>query len=102
MPTVYITCPPAAADEIAQTLVQERMVACVNRVDCRSTYRWEGEVIDDDETILLCKTTTDRYNALVDAVHDIHPYEVPCIERFDEGAVDEPFAAWIDASVQSG
>ena len=37
MPTAYITAPPEAAD-LASTLVEERLAACVNRVDCRSTY----------------------------------------------------------------
>ena len=42
-------------------LVEERLAACVNRVACDSVYRWEGEVVTDDEVVLLAKTTDDRY-----------------------------------------
>jgi periplasmic divalent cation tolerance protein len=84
MPTAYVTAPPDAADELVRTLVEERLAACVNRVPCRSTYRWEGEVHDDEEEILLAKTTDETYPALVERVEALHPYEVPCIERFEE------------------
>ncbi|WP_222919133.1 divalent-cation tolerance protein CutA [Natrinema sp. SYSU A 869] len=100
MPTVYITAPPEAADGIAETLVEERLAACVNRLSTTSTYRWEGEIHNDDEAVLLAKTTDDVYDDLVDRVRDIHPYDVPCIERFDESDVLESFAAWRTESVE--
>ena len=83
MPTVYITAPPAAADEIATDLIEQRLAACVNRLPCDSIYRWEGEIHDDAEVILLAKTTPERY----DQVEKLHPYDVPCSERFDEDGV---------------
>ena len=99
MPTVYITAPPEAADEIAGSLVEERLAACVNRLSTISTYRWEGEVHRDDEALLLAKTTDDAYDDLLERVRELHPYDVPCIERFDEADVLEPFAAWRAESV---
>lgn len=94
MPTVYVTAPRDDADDIAETLVEEHLAACVNRLDCRSTYRWEGTVEDDAEAILLVKTTADRYDALVNRIEALHPYDVPCIERFDESDELERFATW--------
>ncbi|MEA1930699.1 MAG: divalent cation tolerance protein CutA [Euryarchaeota archaeon] len=76
MPTVYVTAPESVAAELAETLVDERLAACVNAVGCQSTYRWEGEVITDDETILLI-----------------------CIERFDEAEMADSFGTWIVESV---
>ena len=94
MPTVYITAPPEDAPDIAETLVDERLAACVNRLDCQSTYRWEGEVHDEPEVILLAKTTAERYPDLRERVEAVHPHDVPCIERFDEDSVLEAFADW--------
>jgi periplasmic divalent cation tolerance protein len=94
MPTVYITAPPDAAEGIASTLVEERLAACVNRFDCHSTYRWDGAVHAADEVILLAKTTAEGYPALRDRVVELHPYDVPCIERFDEDALLAAFAEW--------
>jgi periplasmic divalent cation tolerance protein len=39
MPPVYITVPPDKGPEIAETLVEEELAACVNILDCRSVYR---------------------------------------------------------------
>lgn len=100
MPTAYVTAPPEAAPDLAALLVEECLAACVNRVPCTSTYRWEDEVVTADEEILLAKTTDDRYDDLVERVRAEHPHEVPCIERFDEAAVDEPFADWLVGCVR--
>lgn len=99
MPTAYVTVPRSAADDIAARLVDEEVAACVNRVPCRSTYRWEGEVVTDEEAILLAKTTADRYDDLVALLEEIHPHDVPCIERFDEADVLASFGEWVDDAV---
>ncbi|APW98753.1 divalent-cation tolerance protein CutA [Halobiforma lacisalsi AJ5] len=100
MPTAYITAPPEEADAIAGRLVEEQLAACVNRFPITSTYRWDGEVQRDEEVALLAKTTVDAYDDLVDRVEELHPYDVPCIERFDEAHVLESFAEWRDESVE--
>lgn len=100
MPTVYVTAPPGAAADLARTLVEDRLAACVNRVPCESVYRWEGAVHEDEEELLLAKTTAERYDDLVARVREAHPYDVPCIERFDEAVAEDPFAEWIAASVE--
>lgn len=101
MPTVYVTAPPDAADGIARALVEERLAACVNSVACDSVYRWEGQLHEDREIILLAKTTGDRYDALCERVRDLHPHDVPCIERFEEDDVLDAFGEWRDASVDA-
>jgi periplasmic divalent cation tolerance protein len=99
MPTVYITAPPSAAPELAEALVEERLAACVNRFDCRSTFRWEGDIVHEDEVVLLAKTTEERYPDLETRVEELHPYEVPCIERFDETDALDAFDEWLLDSV---
>lgn len=102
MPTVYVTAPPDAAPELARTLVEERLAACVNRVPCDSVYRWEGRVYEESEEILLAKTTEDGYTALRDRIEELHPYDVPCIERFDRTDALPAYASWVDESTAEG
>jgi periplasmic divalent cation tolerance protein len=98
--TAYVTAPSEFAAELAEALVDERLAACVNRFECRSTYRWDGEVVHDDEVVLLIKTTADRYADLESRVEALHPYDVPCIERFDARDAFDPFADWVEDSVE--
>lgn len=102
MATAYVTAPPEAAERIARTLVEERLAACVNSVDCDSVYRWDGAVHEEGEVILLAKTTDERYPELCERVLELHPHDVPCIERFDEDGVLEAFADWRAGAVSHG
>lgn len=99
MPTLFVTAPPDAATDLASGLVEERLAACVNRVPCHSTYRWDGAVQDEAEEILLVKTTDDAAEACVDWLEAEHPYEVPCIERFEETDALPAFAEWREEAV---
>ena len=100
MPTAYVTAPPDVAPELAELLVEERLAACVNRLSCDSVYRWDGEVVHDQEVVLLAKTTDEAFDDLAARVEEVHPYEVPCIERFDESGMTAAFEDWRDSEVR--
>lgn len=89
------TCPDAAsAQKLAETLVGERLAACVNRLPgVLSTYRWQGEVATEEEELLLIKTTTDRYGALEARLPELHPYELPELIALP---LDHGLAAYLD------
>jgi len=68
---------------IARTLVEEKLVACVNMVPrIRSIYRWKGEICDEEEQLLIMKTRSELYSALQNRIRQIHSYEVPEIIAF--------------------
>jgi periplasmic divalent cation tolerance protein len=66
------------ADELATTLVSERLAACVNvHGPMASTYRWKGEVERDTERQIVIKTTRARVPAIEARLRELHPYELP-------------------------
>jgi len=75
----YCTCPDVgSATRIADTLVGERLAACVNIVPAvRSVYRWEGRIERADEVLLMIKTTAARLESLQQRIAALHPYELP-------------------------
>jgi periplasmic divalent cation tolerance protein len=75
----YSSCPDAdSARTIAETLVEERLAACVNQLaGISSTYRWQGKVMSETETLLLIKTSATRFEALKTRWLQLHPYELP-------------------------
>jgi periplasmic divalent cation tolerance protein len=98
VPTILITAPPEAGERLARRLVEERLAACVNRVDCRSTSRWEGSIHEEPETVLLAKTESKHVAALVDLIEAEHPHDTPCIERFDEDVLVDGYETWREES----
>lgn len=95
---VLVTAPTAErAAEMARTLVEERLAACGNVVPgIRSIYRWEGEVQDDEEVLLVLKTTRERFEALRERVLALHPYEVPEVLALPVEAGSEKYLAWLE------
>ena len=94
---VLVTTPtPERAAEIARALVEERLAACGNVLPAiRSVYRWEGKVQDDQEALLLLKSTRDRFEALRDRVLALHPYQVPEVIALPVEAGSAAYLAWI-------
>lgn len=96
---VLVTAPsPEKAAELARALVEERLAACGNVVPgLRSIYRWEGELHDDAEALLLLKTTRARFDALRARVVELHPYDVPEVLALPVEAGSAGTLAWIAA-----
>jgi len=90
------------AARISQALLEERLIACANLIGgIRSLYRWKGEVCDDRETLLLCKTERRLFPRLSKKVKSIHSYEVPEIIALSLVAGWPPYLAWVEQETTS-
>ena len=76
---ILCTCPDrTTAERIAETVVSERLAACVNIAPgLTSIYRWEGQIQRDAELLLLIKTRPEVYPQLEARIRELHPYQVP-------------------------
>jgi periplasmic divalent cation tolerance protein len=97
---VLVTCGSAGeAKAIARRLVEDRLAAGVQMVAIDSIYRWEGEVVDDHEWLMIAKIRRDLFDSVRSTVIDIHSYDVPPILMIDIAAASHPYLDWIDSSV---
>lgn len=100
---VFCTAPASAADRLARLLVEERLAACVQALPgLRSTYRWDGELQQASETLLLVKTTADRYAALERTLAAHHPYDLPEILAVDASAGLPAYLRWLADETRRG
>jgi periplasmic divalent cation tolerance protein len=99
---VLMTAPDAdVAGRIANTLVDERLVACANILPgLRSIYRWEGKVCDEPEVLCLMKSRLDLFPALRDRITNLHPYQVPEIVALPLVAGSTPYLDWVRQSTK--
>lgn len=76
---VFSTFPDeASARAAAGKLVEDGAAACVSILPgLTSVYRWQGEIEEAREVLLLIKTTRDAYPRLESALKACHPYELP-------------------------
>jgi periplasmic divalent cation tolerance protein len=79
-PQVVLSTAPneQVARELVRTLVSERIVACGNIVPgvC-SIYRWQGEVQEESEVLIVFKTTAAAWPRLQQRLPELHPYDTP-------------------------
>jgi periplasmic divalent cation tolerance protein len=100
---VLCTCPDeSVALDIARELVAEGLAACVNRLSSvRSIYRWEGQICEESEQLLLIKTTPARFEALEMRLKALHPFETPEIIAIPVVAGSSAYLAWLTAAVSA-
>ncbi len=100
---VYITT--GGRDEalaIGKALVEERLAACANVLDgVRSIYRWEGQVQDDAEVMLVIKTRADRCQDLATRVTELHPYDLPEVLVLPVVGGSQPYLEWVFSETQT-
>ncbi|HJY85103.1 MAG TPA: divalent-cation tolerance protein CutA [Candidatus Binatia bacterium] len=90
----------AEAEKIARALVEEQLVACVNILSpIRSIYRWQGQVADDREWLLLIKTRAERFAAVESRVKALHSYQIPEVIALPVVAGAEGYLRWLQESV---
>ena len=98
---VMVTAPAKEAPKLAKTIVEERLVACVNIVPgLRSLYWWEGKVEDEPEVLCIMKTRSNLFGPLRDRVRELHSYEVEEIIALPILAGNPPYLDWIKKNTQ--
>jgi periplasmic divalent cation tolerance protein len=88
------------AEYLARELVERRLAACVNVLPpVTSIYRWKGDVERSQETLLVIKTTAERFEALRETIVSQHAYDVPEVIALPVTAGHAPYLAWLEDSV---
>lgn len=101
MRVIFCTCPKDLSNTIAEAVLHERLVACVNIIEeIKSKYWWNGELNTDIESLLIMKTRDDLVDSVVRKIRKVHPYQVPEIISIEikEGNIE--YLEWIKKETQ--
>lgn len=91
----YITYPDAdCAKRVTNALLEQRLVACGNLFPIESAYRWEGALAQEGEWVSVVKTLPNLEQAVEQAVMALHPYQTPCIARWEVRA-NAAYERWV-------
>ena len=80
----------------AHQVIAKRLAACCNIVPgITSIYRWQGELNDDNECLIIMKTASNRYSELEEFVRSAHPYEVAELIALPVETCLQEYLSWI-------
>ncbi len=101
---LYVTAPDMEeARAIARHLLESSLVACANLLPNMETlYRWDGEMMEGQEVVLILKTTKTAVNAVMTRIKEMHSYDCPCITMLPVEDGDADFLNWIRRETQKG
>lgn len=87
-----------AAKVLAKRLVDSHLAACVQiQTGVQSIYRWEGRICEEQEVVLVAKTTAQQWPAISAFIKQNHPYDVPEIIAQPLTYGDTDYARWVIA-----
>ena len=97
---ILITCgEPDKARSIARRLVENRLAAGTQIIPIESVYRWEGEIVEGREWLLIVKTRVERFDSIKEVVDELHSYQVPPVLMIAVDEASRPYLDWIDENV---
>ena len=98
---VLITSTDEEAHKIADVLLTQRKVACVNIVPRVNSFFWWQDKIDSaQESLLIIKTKASLLDEIVSLVREIHSYDVPEIIALPIVGGNQDYLEWIGKEVK--
>jgi periplasmic divalent cation tolerance protein len=89
------------AKKIANILLSQRKVACVNILSGVSSFFWWHDKLDSvQESLLLVKTKAPAVNEIVGLVKEIHSYDIPEIIAVPIVGGNQEYLEWIGKEVK--
>jgi periplasmic divalent cation tolerance protein len=90
--TVYAVFGSAAeAQVISRAVVEERLAACANILaPCRSIYRWQGSMQEDERVPALFKTRADTADTLIARIAALQQLRHSCRRHVADRANPAP------------
>lgn len=90
------------AISLSRVLVENGLVACVNIIPgVRSIFKWDGQIAEEQEFLLLAKTVRQEFDPLVSMVKANHSYKVPEIIALPIQLGNEDYLTWIRDTTKS-
>ena len=99
---IYITTSgQEESARIGRRLVGERLAACVNIIpSIKSFYHWEGSLEEDEESVLIVKTTSELTQQIIKRVRELHSYDNPCIISIPITGGSRDYLEWLNNEVK--
>ncbi|MBW4618171.1 MAG: divalent-cation tolerance protein CutA [Cyanosarcina radialis HA8281-LM2] len=99
MKLYYITLNTSEeARQIALALLEQKLALCANWFPITCAYRWEGQIVEEPETVLIVKTQS-GYREAIEHVIRQHISYTNLVAEIAIDSSNESFLAWMNAEI---
>lgn len=89
------------AETVASLLLEQNLIACANIFcEVRSLYRWEGQLHNDPEVVMIAKTSADKLESAIETLTRLHSYDCPCMTSWPIEAGNPAYLKWVADEVK--
>ena len=87
-------------EDISRSLIGKKIAACINIYPAVfSIYRYNSEVVEDNEYLIHVKTTADKFNEIRKIIERLHNYETPEIISLEISEGNEKYLKWLQNEI---
>jgi periplasmic divalent cation tolerance protein len=83
------------AQRIADSLLEKKLVACVEFMDIKSKFHWEGHINETKEIKLIMETIADHFEKVEEEVAKLHSYETFVLQQIPITKLSAKAATWL-------
>lgn len=98
---VYVPCKDdEEAKKIGKKLVEGKIAACANIIPkMTSYYIWDKKMQEENEALLICKTTENKARKLEETIKKLHSYSNPCIAIIKIDKINKEYERWAKKAI---
>lgn len=104
-PTIIVlvtTASEVEATTIGKTIVKQGLAACANIIALKkSIFQWEGQIVEEQECLIMMKSRSDLFDDLAMAVKRLHSYKVPEIVAVPIVHGSQDYLKWVMESTRT-
>lgn len=86
---------------IIDALLAKKLAACIQVLPIQSYYRWQGQIENDSEKLVVIKTQSSLYFQVEAEICRLHDYETPEVIKLPIEQGHTAYLAWLSESCKS-
>lgn len=100
---VVLTCGSwQEAHKIAEELLHQRLVTCVEFLEVQSKYHWHGAMEEAKEIKLIMETVAHHFSTIEAEVAKLHSYETFVLQQIPITNLSAKAQTWLTDTIKQG
>lgn len=87
------------AQRIADVLLEKRLVACVEFLEVKSKFHWQGHLDEAKEVKLIMESLAEHFEKIESEVTKLHSYETFVLQQIPLSNLSQDASIWLNQEV---